>query len=386
MADTTVKYFHSGMTSAPTLSGTAGSLIAVLDACLVNGFALKSVDSLVVAGGIATVTISSGHSFEANTVALISGATVSGGSVNGEKKVISVSSTTFTFDATGISDQTATGTISAKLAAAGWAKQYSGTNKAAYKPTDVTATGCLLRVDDTGTTSARVIGYEAMTDVDTGTGLFPTTTQISGGDYWSKSSTANSTARNWILIADSKFFYFARANSATVPNDYELSVFGDFNSTKSGDAFGCVLSGNASDLSANAPSGAANYWNAANSVALGLYCPRAYTGLGSSINLAKTFPMFMMTSTSSNSGNAGMAYPNQTDGGLYVVPHYLSENTASTLRGMSPGFYCTPHTVANGVFVSKDSVVGVTGLAGKTLKAITSASALCFVDVTGPWR
>lgn len=39
-ADTSVKYLHSAMPGAPVLSGTAGSLISVLDACLVNGLSL----------------------------------------------------------------------------------------------------------------------------------------------------------------------------------------------------------------------------------------------------------------------------------------------------------------------------------------------------------
>ena len=37
---TSVKYFHSELPGAPVLSGTAGSRIAVLDACLVNGWGL----------------------------------------------------------------------------------------------------------------------------------------------------------------------------------------------------------------------------------------------------------------------------------------------------------------------------------------------------------
>jgi hypothetical protein len=99
MPDTSVKYFHSGLTGAPVLSGTAGSLVAVLDACLVNGFAVSAVASLVVASNIATATISGGHSAEVGSVVLVSGATPSG--LNSEKKVLSVGAgnTTLTFDA-----------------------------------------------------------------------------------------------------------------------------------------------------------------------------------------------------------------------------------------------------------------------------------------------
>lgn len=48
---TAVKFFHSEMPSAPVLSGTAGSLLAILDACLVNGWGLMTATSVVVSGG-----------------------------------------------------------------------------------------------------------------------------------------------------------------------------------------------------------------------------------------------------------------------------------------------------------------------------------------------
>ena len=44
--DTTVKFFDKDMASAPSLAATAGNLISVLDACLVNGFAQKTADSV----------------------------------------------------------------------------------------------------------------------------------------------------------------------------------------------------------------------------------------------------------------------------------------------------------------------------------------------------
>jgi hypothetical protein len=138
MTDTTVKHFDSTMTGAPTLANVAGNLLAVLDACLVDGFGLKTVDSLVVAGGIATATIATGHSARVNAVVLIAGATPSG--LNGEKRVISTTTNTVVFDATGITDQTATGTITLKIAPAGWVKAFTGTNKTAYKSGNVAAT------------------------------------------------------------------------------------------------------------------------------------------------------------------------------------------------------------------------------------------------------
>lgn len=188
---TSVKHFHSAMNGAPVLSGTAASLIAVLDACLVNGFGLQTASSVVVASGIATATFPSGHSFEPDTIALIDGAAPAG--LNGEKHVLTTSTNTITFAATGIADGTATGTITAKLAPAGWEKPFSGTNLAVFRSLNVESTRMYLRVDDTGTTNSRVAGYESMTDVNTGVGPFPTSAMISGGGWWPKASAANAT-------------------------------------------------------------------------------------------------------------------------------------------------------------------------------------------------
>jgi hypothetical protein len=201
------------MQGAPDLSGTAGSLVTVLDAVLVDGFGTLTLDSLSVSGGIATATYSTGFSYKQWSVVEIAGATPSG--LNGRKRLLTASGTTVTFDATGISDQTATGTITIKIPSAGWTIAYTGTNLRSYRLDNTFGTGCYLRVDDTGTTAARVVGYQAMTDINTGTDPFPTNAQISGGGYWVKSSTANSTERAWIIVADDRGVYFSSQSDGT---------------------------------------------------------------------------------------------------------------------------------------------------------------------------
>ena len=114
MPDTTVRYYDVTMSGAPALSGTAGALIGVLDACLVDGFGSVTLDSAAVASNVATRSISTGHGFamigDTGSVIRIAGATPSG--LNGDWRVASVpGSTTFTFVTSGISDQTASGTI-----------------------------------------------------------------------------------------------------------------------------------------------------------------------------------------------------------------------------------------------------------------------------------
>ena len=74
MTDLTVKYFSSGMVGAPQIANNWGDLVTMLDACLVNGFALKAIDSLTFANGVATASITAGHAYLRDQVVLIAGA------------------------------------------------------------------------------------------------------------------------------------------------------------------------------------------------------------------------------------------------------------------------------------------------------------------------
>lgn len=390
--DTTVKFLHSDMVGAPTLNGVAGAMIAVLDACLINGFGSGNVDSVVISGGVATVTRAAGHPMVAGAVSLIAGATVSGGSINGEQKVLATpapTGTTYCFDATGLANQTATGTITHKLAPAGWTKALTSTNVAAYKSSDPSSTNCLLRVDDTGTTSARVVGYESMSDINNGLGQFPTSSQISGGGFWPKSATADSTVRGWTFFGDGRLFYLCVQYTVGSALSSLTAVFGDPVATKSPDPYCCVLScAEVSPVGTNAGSRSASEYdfgdqaNASGTV----FMPRSYTGLGAAVAMRKSFPL-VVGASGARSGNvtSGLPFPNFADGGLYVEGHYLIENGSLVLRARSPGFYASLQVIGGSVFGHRDTVTGVTGLPGKTLRAMNT-SGVFFIDATGPWR
>lgn len=389
---TTVKYFHSAMPGAPVLSGTAGALIAVLDACLVNGFGLKTADSVVVSGGIATATFSTGHSFEPDAIALAAGATPSG--LNGEKRVLTTSTNTITFDATGIADGTATGTITFKVAPAGWAKPFSGTNLAAYRSNDVTGARMFLRVDDTGTTNARVIGYESMSDVNTGVRGFPLESQISGGGYWPKANSANTTARAWTVIADANVVYL-HMNTAAGSTGLSGHVwgFGDFDSYKSGDPFACFLNAHSFDAasSTSPASESIEYWTNNPTVSMPAV-PRSFTGLGGSVRCA-TIGDFAMTSSGASGALANAAtpvYPNGANNGLILSKKLIIES-AVTLRGRYRGVLLCPQP-AHASFNWRDKVDGQGDLAGRKLLAVkcgspasNSSQGVVFFDITGPW-
>lgn len=388
---TSVKYFHSAMVGAPVLSGTAGSLIAVLDACLVTGFGLKSADSVTVAGGIATLTISTGHSFEPDTIALIAGATPAG--LNGEKCVLTTSTNTITFVATGVADGAATGTITAKLAPAGFAKEFAGTNLAAYRAINPEGTRMFLRVDDTGTTNARVVGYESMSDVSTGVGPFPTTQQISGGGWWPKANAANATARAWTVVADSRGLYLHTHTSTVNPGSTgSVWGFGDFESLKSGDAYACSLQCAASDVAAGTGGQpAAVEYLQSGAITLGAYMPRSFTALGGAVAAGHTGSEFFNGGSSGATHHAqSPAYPNGPDNGLILARKWLVEPNVCR-RGQNRGIYVVPQN-CHAAFSWRDKIDGQGELAGRKLLAIkcgssaaTVSQGVLFIDITGLW-
>lgn len=393
-ADTTVKVFHSGMTGAPSLSGTAGALIAVLDALLINGFGANNMDSLAIASNVATATRAAGHPFEVGSVVEISGASVSGGTINGQHRVLSRTSTTYTFATTGLADQTATGTPAHKVAAAGWDKPFSGTNLAVYRSLDVTGTQMYLRMDDTGAQEARVVGYETMSDVNTGTKPFPTSVQMSGGLYWTKSNAASAATRTWIAVIDNKTLYFLPAFNGSFPSQVIFQcMFGDIDSVKTGDAFRCAINGYITSGASVTPAVSTYDLDiAANTPPSGTFIARSFSQIGSSVVLGRAYPTLVLTdSTARRSGQSGIVghvvYPNSADGGIYVSQFNLFEtDPADVMRGRIRGFYAIPQTVGASAFSNMDRIADIAGLAGREVMVVNSGAVGAFAfDVTGPW-
>jgi len=387
MSSTSVKTFASTDPGAPALSGTAGSQLAIVKTCLVDGRGAGAVATLVVAAGIATATYSAGHPFAVGRVGLFAGATPV--ELNGEKRILSVSTNAVTFAAPGVADGAATGSITSKLAAAGWQQLYAGTNLAALKPSVPEATGCVLRIDDTGTTNARVRAFEAMTDVSSGVGLTPMESQVAGGLYWPKSSSANATARPWIVIADERGFYIA---VDPVGNGrYTLTYAGDIASLKSGDAYGYLLTGNQSDQ-ANAttvPDGCCGY--SGRSARGGAYLVRAHTAIGQSVAAQRLGAHHNGATADVYAGTAGYSigtYPNGPNNGLMTGALELH---ALGIRGTLPGLLHPVQDCGN-AFATGAIVDGTGDLAGRKLLALRVAppsgaqtAGTVFIDTTGPW-
>lgn len=381
----TVKYFHSGLAGAPALNDTAGSLIGVLDACLVNGWGSGSVDSIVIASGVATVTRGAGHPFEPDMVVEIAGATVTGGTINGQFKVSTAVGNTYTFPVPGLPNQTATGTITHKIAALGFTKPYTGTNLAAYRSSDITGTQFYLHVDDTNSTLARVRGFETMSSISDASGnQFPTEAQQSGGLYATKTISGSAP---WELFGNGKTFYLCAAWGGTGRG--VILSFGDLNRTGSSDAYATFIHALTLSGGGTNSSGSTTQSLDYSSTAAGVYSPRPWSGLGTPVEVGRTYPTFINVSSGYRSGDTAsnhVPYPNNSNNGLYVAPWFASESVSATLRGSFPGFFALPQRIGSSVFSQRQKVSAISGLPDRKLMVLNSASGCFAFDVTGPWQ
>ena len=381
-----VKNYSSLSSAANVLSGTAGSLQAIMRACLVTGYGSKAVQTLVIAAGIATLTYSTAHAYWIGGVLRVTGAGLA--AVNGEKPVLSTSTTTVTFAVPGAPDGAVSGSISTDVAPAGWSEVFTAGAISVFKPNAPEATGVFLRVDDSGTTNARVRAYESMTDANSGVGPTPLESQMAGGLYWSKSGAASALARPWYLVADSRGFYLAVSPQGT--DRYTLFYAGDIASFKSGDAYSYLLVGNQSDQNAatTVPDGCCGYSH--RSVRNGAYLVRAHTGVGQSVSAQRIGSHHVGTTADAYAGTAGYglgAYPNGPNNGLMTGA--LELFAAAGMRGSLPGLLHPVQDCGN-AFATGAVVEGSDDLMGRKLLALRVAPptgavvpGTVFIDLTG---
>jgi hypothetical protein len=309
--------------------------------------------------------------------------------------------------------------------AAGWTIAYTATNKRAYRNSATDGTGYYLNVDDTasGTAGAKeafCTGFQTMSAISTGTGQFPTSSQLglgsapAGAVVARKSNTADSTARAWTLIADDTVFYlFMETGDVANPTGTSSLWFGDIFSYASSDPNRCMIVGRnnvniatgaveqASQLSL--PPGASILYG----TLAGHFMAQSYTGLGGSIMIGKhtdytkagysitTLASLTGTTAISNSvsiivGNAApgsFPYPNGADGGLYMAPIWAHHS--GTVRGYFKGLWAPLHTQPLG---HNDTFSGAGAMSGKSLlcqgmMGFTSAAFLgqIFVETSSTW-
>lgn len=383
-----VKWFTSEMGGAPTLPNAPGSMIALLNACLIDGFNLQTLDSLTwdSQAGEATGTVANGHGYVRDQVIVISGANEA--AYNDEHRVTWIDSTSFRFAPTTAPSGDATGAITAKAAPIGqWERTYddgAGT-KAAYRSIDPQATGIFLRVDDTGTIpgqydyNAEVRGCIDMTDVDTWGEYF---WDSENNSWWHKSHSASIQA-NWTLVGDGGIFYIYIAPEPEETWGH-VNVFGDIDSVRPGDAFNALLV-----TSQEYWTDGSGFCRANRISSEGFQLARAHHQLPGGMNCG-----FQGSSLSTYLGYGGIPYPNDADNGLWFNrPVYVQEDS-NVLRGIAPGvIQCVqqpgyPHNTilrdVAGVIGSRILCMASANTPGSESTSYLAANPM--FDIVGPWR
>jgi hypothetical protein len=388
-----IVWYSSDEVNAPVQNTAAGSLDAVLYACLVTGFNAQTLTSVTVASNVATAT-KSAHGYSDGRMLDLSGAGTA--AINGRKKITVTGVNTFTFDATGVADGTISGTITAKRSPLGWTRPASAGNVSIYARTDATATAMVLRLDDSNAgvasaTNARASMLETWTDVNTFTGQAPTSAQLSGGVYWPK-GTSNATGKKWVLVGDSKAFYLflESANSAWTGGSYTglFGVgFGDLVSYKGSDSYNAFLAGY-SNSSQNVSCSAftASNSNTALSNSSGFYLARAHVQTGAAVPALSVAPA---STYGGLFGTGNLTYPDPISGSFVLAgPAIVSESAG--MRGVLPGLYgCLHANAAIGIHAQPQS--NLTGSSKSWLPVSLVGGSItlfgaAFFDITGPWR
>lgn len=387
-----VKIYRSSDYGAPQLYGNAGYLIGVFDACLVNGYGTQNILTMTHSNGIVTAATAVAHNLQPHSRQTIAGANEAG--YNGEFVITIIDAYSFYYTASGISVSPATGTITTKSAGAGWTKPYSGTNLAVYR--QGAGAQHYFRIDDTTTYTSRLVGYETMSAISTGTGPFPTAAQVSGGLYIQKSNVADATsAREWIIVADDKTMYFwVRFTTGSDYSAFSMHGFGEFTSFKDGDQYNTFVSANTGASSyqymyfmyLNSYAGAV-----VNSSLFAFYAPRSYTQIGSSVPLGKLGDYSKANQGGMGALNTGLPYPHQVDGGLYMSTVSIAEGvgvaTQSVIRGIMRGVWNPLHSMPLNNY---DIFNGNGDLSGKTFITLhgcpaTSSLGQCMLDISLTW-
>jgi hypothetical protein len=290
--------YKSTDASAPTVDGQAGSLITLLNACLVNGYGSKT--------------------------------------------------------------------------AAEWTSTLTGTNKAAYQ--QGAGSGFYYRVNDAaagtgGAKEALVKGFETMSDVDTGTGPFPTTAQCSltqNSLVIRKSTAASATVRPWTVYADSRTAYIF-IQTGDIATTYFACMMGDIYSYAPVDAFNAMLIArnyeNNGTYSYETFGGLSTVLGTAYA---GHFLARSYTQAGGSIAVGKHGDGIKQASSVGFIGT--VPFTNGPDGGLYMCPAQVHE-AGGHIRGRLRGCYVWLHP-AYGI-ADGDTFDGSGDFATKSFEAVS---------------
>ena len=420
-----VKNFRSDDTGLNKITATLGSLVGILDACLVTGFNLRTLDALTYdsATDLFAGTVNSGHGYRLNQIVLVSGASPS--QFNCEIWITAITATTFTGKAH-VSDArpanaAASGSMTVKAAPQGsWSKPYASAEgtKAVFRMEAPESSKCCLRIDNSIACSASlgmyclVDGYEQVGGLDVGVNPFGYFAERN--NVWSIRSRTSYRDTPWMLFADSAAFYLnmkvIQSGSDTLDPISDIAsraywrayFFGDALKRTPGDVYSCLLASSASPLSSfissydNGLLGGNSYlFNSANPTGGGLsFARNAYGAVGKN----QPYSTNQAWQGLNYSGRGPLTYPSPVDNALIVIPNGIHlMDSQSAIRGNLPGYWSSPQALADvlGPAVIYENFPGaelrkfISMYAQYYVGSTPADPNYCttgFIDLTGPWR
>lgn len=275
----------------------------------------------------------------------------------------------------------------------GWTEPFTGTNKACLQAGEGLQHYYRINDNGAGTGGAKealIRGFVAMSDVDTGTDPFPSDAQSALTEdslIARKSATADATARAWVIIADERTCYGFIKTGDNASN-YLAFAFGEFYSVLPSDNYASILVARTSENSATLTAdGLDRLQVGLTNASQGHYCPRGYTGLGTSVNLGKHGDAVKGNQQTFTIG--AVPFPNSADGGIYISPIWLHDPTTlpvNGIRGRMRGFWHFCHAAAS--VGDLDTFTGVGDLLGIEFLFLKLGgnAGVYTMDVSGPWE
>jgi len=222
--------------------------------------------------------------------------------------------------------------------------------------------------------AAHVRAYEQMTDIDSGLNGAPTVAQLVNGDTWTKSLALIAVARPWIVIASAKWFYLFVDIAGTGLSNASVHFAGDLDSYVPGDRYAFCVSSGRSGAAHNGGTFVESYFLYATTgfyqnvaASRGASILRGANGEVGAVPLTPALPRTTnaASATQSSFGGGGASYPSVINGGLFAEEIFMRE-MANVVRARLPNCYAPMHSRP---FDDMSVLVGLSGFEGRDVLA-----------------
>lgn len=375
-----VTYMHSGQLGAPQMNGAPGSngqMLQVLDACLVDGFNSQTVTTATKTATSVTLTFGTSHGYVERQLINVSGATDAG--LNGNHKVISLTTNTITINAVGVG--VTTGSITTKITPLGFESIFGSVAplKRAYRSKDAQSTKTVLYLDmnlpagngyhaTNPSKRAMVSLCEDMTTLGVQINSYTDTrnsydSNPNGSLFWHQAkgrskaaSVTTATNSKWVVIGNGSFFYFLTewTDDATIRGRgtglRDLYGFGDLPSLSGiSDRYNCAWLGSYSvnDViqSSFSSNGARIGGDPSSTASKQGFFISDYNGIGGLQDFVITHDgRGSVAATASGYELKGALFPNPSTVSVIGFPTYAMQ--VGDIRASMPNLHYLPHNIS----------------------------------------